>query len=170
MLTPVVGAFLRSGNRMAAWSPSDIPRTEIEHPRTVFDPVRYSSLLTFCKHIPKPTGLGMVSLSSFSISLRLIPLPLRAGHIPFASAARHTRLSDLLQGILKPRRKAGCVLLEFPDRRLGNLLGNLAEDFAGLGGASPCQRADQLPWWLIPKDQPPVGNMLEVDRQFAQLI
>jgi hypothetical protein len=84
----------------------------------------------------------MVSLSSFSFSLRLIPLPLRVGHIPFASAARHTRLSDLLQGILKPRRKAGCVLLEFPDRRLGNLLGNLAEDFAGLGGASPCQRAD----------------------------
>jgi hypothetical protein len=61
-------------------------------------------------------------------------------------------------------------LLEYPDRRLGNLLGDLAEDFAGLGGASPCQRADQLPLWLISKDKPPVGNMLEVDRQIAQLI
>jgi hypothetical protein len=79
----------------------------------------------------------MVSLSSFCFSLRLILLPLKVGHIPFGSTARHTRLSDLLQGIVKPRRKAGCVLLEYPDRRLGNVLGDLAEDFAGLGGASP---------------------------------
>jgi len=61
-------------------------------------------------------------------------------------------------------------LLEFPDRRLGNLLGDLAEDFAGLGGAGPCQRADQLSWRLIPEDELPVGNVLEIDRQFAQLI
>ncbi len=108
----------------------------------MFDPVRCRFVFYFCRRIPKPTGLGMVSLSSFSFSLRLIPLPLKVGHIPFASAARRTRLSDLLQGIVKPRRKAGCVLLEFPDRRLGNLLGDLAEDFAGLGRASPCQRAD----------------------------
>ena len=62
------------------------------------------------------------------------------------------------------------MLLEFPDRRLGNLLGDLAEDFAGLGGAGPCQRADQLSWRLIPEDELPIGNVLEIDRQFAQLI
>ena len=150
--------------------PSDISRTDIEQPRIVFDPVRCPFALWFCNCIPKPTGLGMVSFSSFSFSLPLIRLPLRVGHIPFATAARHTRLSDLLQRILKPRREEGCVLLEFTDRRLGNLLDNLAEDFTGLDGASPCQCADQLPWRLIPQDELPVGNMLEGNRQSAQLI
>jgi len=93
----------------------------------------------------------MVSLSSFRFSFPLIRLPLRVGRTPFVAAARHMRLSDLLQSILKPQRKEGCVLLELPDRRLGNLLGNLAEDFAGLGVAilGDTRQAVQMEGYLV---------------------
>jgi hypothetical protein len=68
----------------------------------------------------------MVSLSSFCFSLPLIPLPLSSEAGPFAAAAPRTWHYDLLQRIPKPRREEGCVLLDFSDSRLGNLLGNLA--------------------------------------------
>jgi hypothetical protein len=41
--------------------------------------------------IPKPTGLGTVSLSSFRFSLPLIRLPLKVRHIHFAAAAHLLR-------------------------------------------------------------------------------
>ena len=47
--------------------------------------------------------------------------------VPRGRYVTATRLSYLLQGILKPRREDGCVLLEFMDRSLGNLFGNLAK-------------------------------------------
>ena len=84
----------------------------------------------FVDAISKPTGLGMVSLffslSSFCFSRPLILLRLSDGHVPFAAAAPRTWQYELLQRIPKPEREEGCVLLEFTDRRLGNLLGNLA--------------------------------------------
>ena len=81
--------------------------------------VRSDSELLYA--IPKPTGLGMVSLSSFCFSRPLILLRLSDGHVPFAAAASRTWQYELLQRIPRPQREEGCVLLEFTDRRLGNL-------------------------------------------------
>ena len=48
--------------------------------------------------------------------------------------------------------------------------GELAENIAYLGGASPHQRPYQLSLGLIPEDKLPVGNMLKVNHQFAHLV
>jgi hypothetical protein len=62
------------------------------------------------------------------------------------------------------------VLLESTDSLLGNFFGELAEDLAYLRGSGPRKRPYQLSLRLIPEDKLPVGNMLELNHQFAHLV
>jgi hypothetical protein len=62
-----------------------MPRTDIEQSRTVFDSVRCRFGFYLCHRIPKPTGLGMVSLSHLRSSLPLIRLSLGVLHMPVLS-------------------------------------------------------------------------------------
>ena len=56
------------------------------------------------------------------------------------------------------------MVLVSTDSLLGNLFGELAEDVAYLGGASPHQSPYQLSLGLIPENKLPVGNMLKVNQ------
>ena len=62
------------------------------------------------------------------------------------------------------------MILQSTDSPFRNFFGELAEDFAYLGGASPRQRPYQLSLGLIPEDKLPVGNVLKVNHQFAHLV
>jgi hypothetical protein len=56
------------------------------------------------------------------------------------------------------------------DCSLRNLCDNLTKHLTSVDRASPRQRSDQLSSRFIPEDELPIGNVLEIDRQFAQLI
>ena len=59
------------------------------------------------------------------------------------------------------------MILQSTNSPFRNSFGELAENVAYLGGASPDQRPYQLSLGLIPQDKLPVGNVLELNHQFA---
>ena len=83
----------------------------------------------------------MVSLSFILLSLEAIRHCAESDTLRISPPeASYPQLSQPSQGILYPNGKKGCVILQLTDSPFRNFFGELAEDFAYLGGARPRQR------------------------------
>ncbi len=81
----------------------------LEQVETLFQCIRIVFGKWILTRLPKPTGLGMVSLSSFCFSLPLILLRLRSGHIPFAAYWARAAIRSVLKHSEATEGRGLCV-------------------------------------------------------------